>query len=200
MKAILKPARLRMLWVCISAFLALGEGTVEAQSPPGYSEPYAPFPPHVGRAAPPESLPAPPPVAPQPGPQQFFAAPILNQNSQAVMISPATLEAGDRPLPINLATALYLSNARPLVIAFARNSVEIAAAQLQRAKVMWLPNVNAGIGYMHHDGEDQQTPGQMIQDSKSAVCRWHRGDARLWPLGRHFPSLGCSPAVDRKRV
>ena len=75
--------------------------------------------------------------------------------------------ATDRPLPINLATALYLSNARPLVIAFAQNSVELAAAQLQRAKVMWLPNFNAGIDYYHHEGEDQSTPGEMITDTKS---------------------------------
>ena len=68
--------------------------------------------------------------------------------------------ATDRPLPINLATALYLSNARPLVIAFAQNSVELAASQLQRAKVLWLPNFNAGIDYYHHEGDDQSTPAR----------------------------------------
>ncbi len=76
----------------------------------------------------------------------------------------------DRPLPINLATALYLSNARPLVIAFAQNSVEIAAAQLQRAKVAWLPNLNAGVEYAYHTGEDQSTNGQMIQDTKHSFA------------------------------
>ncbi len=75
--------------------------------------------------------------------------------------------ATDRPLPINLATALYLSNARPLVIAFAQNSVELAASQLQHAKVLWLPNFNAGIEYYHHEGADQSTPGEIITDTKS---------------------------------
>ena len=170
MTLILKPARLLRVLICSSVFLAQGVATVVAQPSPGYPAPYAPFPPEAGLATPPEAPAAPRPLASQPGLQQFFAAPILNQNSQAVMIPPAALAEGDRPLPINLATALYLSNARPLVIAFARNSVELAAAQLQRAEVMWLPNLNAGIGYMHHDGEDQSTPGQMIRDSKSSFA------------------------------
>ena len=60
-------------------------------------------------------------------PQQFLAVPVLNQNPQAVAFPLPQPAATDRPLPINLATALYLSNARPLVIAFAQNSVELAA-------------------------------------------------------------------------
>ena len=75
----------------------------------------------------------------------------------------------DRVLPINLATALCLSNARPLVIAFAQASVEEAAAQLQHSKVLWLPDFNFGAGYTQHDGTDQSTDGTMITDDKSAL-------------------------------
>jgi outer membrane protein TolC len=151
----------------ISALLGLGQAAVVADPPHLYPEPYVPPPPQAIREPPPESLAAPRPLAPQPGPQPFFTAPVFNENPQAVAFPLAAPAAADRPLPINLATALYLSNARPLVIAFAQNSVEQAAAQLQRAKVMWLPNFNTGIDYYHHDGEDQETNGEMITDSKS---------------------------------
>ena len=80
---------------------------------------------------------------------------------------PAQPAESDQTLPINLATALYLSNARPLVIAFAQASVEEAAARLQNAKVLWLPNLNVGTDYYRHDGTDQSTDGTMILDDKT---------------------------------
>jgi outer membrane protein TolC len=54
--------------------------------------------------------------------------------------------------PINLATALRLSDARPLVVAAAQSSVWIAEAQLTRAKVLWVPIVMFGFDYVRHDG------------------------------------------------
>ena len=159
-----KPARLLMLVIGISAFLALGQAVVMAD-PPVYPDP-SPRPPlPVVQYPARETIPA-----PQPGPQQFSPAPVRNQDGQAVSIPAAVPAATDRPLAINLATALYLSNARPLVIAFAQNSVEQAAAQLQRARVLWLPNLNAGVGYYHHVGEDQSSNGDMITDSKSSFA------------------------------
>ena len=73
-------------------------------------------------------------------------------------------------LPINLATALCLSNARPLTIAFAQASVKEAAARLQGAEVLWLPNLNVGTDYYRHDGTDQSTDGTIILDDKYAFA------------------------------
>jgi outer membrane protein TolC len=73
-------------------------------------------------------------------------------------------------LPINLATALCLSNARPLTIAFAQATVEEAAARLQQAQVLWLPDLNVGTDYYRHDGTDQSTDGTIILDDKSAFA------------------------------
>src|SRR5437764_2690608 len=42
----------------------------------------------------------------------------------------------DKPLPINLPTALQLADARPLDIALASERIRIAAAQLDRARVL----------------------------------------------------------------
>jgi outer membrane protein TolC len=54
--------------------------------------------------------------------------------------------------PINLATALRLSDARPLIVAAAQASVWVAEAQLTRAKVLWVPTINVGFDYIRHDG------------------------------------------------
>ena len=101
---------------------------------------------------------------------QILGSPLLTENPQPPPIQPAQPAESDQTLPINLATALYLSNARPLVIAFAQASVEEAAARLQNAKVLWLPNLNVGTDYYRHDGTDQSTDGTMILDDKSAFA------------------------------
>ncbi len=72
--------------------------------------------------------------------------------SGEVKLSDAPLEAGDLNYPINLATALRLSDARPLVVAAAQASAWVAEAQLQRAQVIWVPSLNMGADYIRHDG------------------------------------------------
>jgi outer membrane protein TolC len=62
------------------------------------------------------------------------------------------LDPSDFGLPINLATALRLSDARPLIVAAAQASVWVAEAQLTRAKVLWVPQLNFGADYIRHDG------------------------------------------------
>jgi outer membrane protein TolC len=70
----------------------------------------------------------------------------------AVKLKPAPLEPTDLRFPINLATALRLSDARPLIVAAAQASVWVAEAQLTRAKVLWVPQLNVGADYIRHDG------------------------------------------------
>jgi outer membrane protein TolC len=60
-----------------------------------------------------------------------------------------------RGLPINLATAMRLSGARPLDIAAATAQVEQALAVQLQAKALWIPDLNAGIDYFRHDGVQQ---------------------------------------------
>ena len=104
------------------------------------------------------------------GPGQVLGCPVLSENTQPPQIQPAQLAATDQPLPINLPTALYLSNARPLVIAAARTSVEEAVALLQSARVLALPNLNFGTDFYRHTGLDQSTDGTIIRDNKSAFA------------------------------
>ena len=67
-------------------------------------------------------------------------------------LKPAPLEPSDVQLPINLATALRLSDARPLIVAAAQASVMVAEAQLTRAKVIVVPTLMMGADYIRHDG------------------------------------------------
>ena len=84
--------------------------------------------------------------------RRVLPSPVVSENSYPPAIAAAQPAASDQALPVNLATALYLSNARPLVIALAQASVEEAAARLQNANVLWLPNLNVGTDYYRHDG------------------------------------------------
>jgi outer membrane protein TolC len=67
-------------------------------------------------------------------------------------LKPAPFESTDLRFPINLAVALRLSDARPLIVAAAQASVWVAEAQLTRAKVLWIPTLNIGFDYTRHDG------------------------------------------------
>ncbi|HEV3339794.1 MAG TPA: TolC family protein, partial [Pirellulales bacterium] len=60
-----------------------------------------------------------------------------------------------RGLPINLATALRLSGVRPLDIAVATAQVQQALAVQLQARALWIPNLNAGLDYFRHDGQQQ---------------------------------------------
>ena len=64
----------------------------------------------------------------------------------------APFEPTDLRFPINLATALRLSDARPLIVAAAQARVWVAEAELTQAKVLWVPELNFGFDYIRHDG------------------------------------------------
>ena len=80
------------------------------------------------------------------------AAADANPLATGLKLKPAPLEPTDLRFPINLATALRLSDARPLIVAAAQASVWVAEAELTRAKVLWVPTLNIGFDYIRHDG------------------------------------------------
>lgn len=73
-----------------------------------------------------------------------------------------------RPLPIDLPTALRLSGVQPLAIAVAAQRIQLAAAQLRQAKVSWLPNLYLGTDYFRHDGQVQDTAGNVLGNSRQS--------------------------------
>ena len=75
--------------------------------------------------------------------------------------------AGDKPFPINLPSALQLANARSLDITVASQRIQVAAAQLERANVLWLPTLQFGTDYYRHDGRIQDVQGNLFDTNKS---------------------------------
>src|SRR5205807_2224555 len=118
--------------------------------------------PRLARAQPPCGMrQAEPPPACQP-------APVLAQPRDPTGLGPAKPDETDRPLPINLATALRLAGARPLVIQAARAAVETEYGLYQQARVLWLPSVYLGFDYQRHDGGQQNAvTGQLIQGPRN---------------------------------
>lgn len=76
--------------------------------------------------------------------------------------------ATDKPLPINLPSALQLTQAQALDIALASERIRVAVAQLDRAKVLWLPTLQIGTDYFRHDGQIQNVEGNIFGTSKSS--------------------------------
>jgi outer membrane protein TolC len=76
---------------------------------------------------------------------------------------------GDKPLPINLPTALQLAHARAWDISIASQQLRVAGAQLQGANVLWLPNIVAGTEYVYHNGPLQATNGTLSDSARSSL-------------------------------
>lgn len=102
--------------------------------------------------------------------------------------TPSPVPCG-QPLPINLPTALRLANVRPLDIQVAAARIRVAAAQLERAQVLWLPTIVYGIDYYRHDGQIQDVAGNVFGTSKSSffagagpVAIFSLSDALFEPL------------------
>jgi outer membrane protein TolC len=100
---------------------------------------------------------APPPPLPRvsrPAPPIPFAAPAADCPN---------------PLPINLPTALHLAHVRAVDIAAAAERIRVAAAVLEQARVLWLPTITVGGDYARHDGRNQDTLGNVFDNSRSSL-------------------------------
>ena len=96
------------------------------------------------------------------------AIPPAPVSAQTLPLPPA--ETTDRLLPINLATALQLANARPLDVQIAARQVTLAARQLDRAKLLWVPNLVTGLNYFRHDGGQQNFVGDIVRSSRGSLA------------------------------
>ncbi len=77
------------------------------------------------------------------------------------------VESTDSPLPINLATALQLSNARPFDVQIAGRQVAAAAAAYDRARLLWVPNIALGVDYFAHTGPQQNFAGEILKSNRN---------------------------------
>jgi outer membrane protein TolC len=124
-----------LLW---AALIGRGGLAQTAPLPPALEGPPA-------APAPADSSATPPPPAPEPIPGPAGLGLRVGEMDGQV----------PRGLPINLATAMQLSGARPLDIAAAAAQVEQALALQLQAQALWIPNINGGVDYFRHDGVQQ---------------------------------------------
>src|SRR6516165_5179998 len=78
-------------------------------------------------------------------------------------------DPGLRPLPIDLPSALRLANVRAIDVLAAAERVRVAEAQLEQARVLWLPTVTAGMDYNRHDGRIQDIAGSVFDASRGGL-------------------------------
>jgi outer membrane protein TolC len=84
-------------------------------------------------------------------------------------LPPGQPEPTDKAMPINLATALRLADARPLIIAAAQASEQAEIARLQGAQALWLPTVYVGAAYARFDGAAQGTSGTFVINTRDEL-------------------------------
>src|SRR5262245_34661805 len=115
----------------------------------------------------------------------------------ALPTAPAAATQG-RPLPIDLTTALALTGANPLDIQIAGERLRAATAALDRAKVMWLPNIGIGLDYFRHDGHIQDVAGTVFTTSKSSFLVGG-GPTAVFPVTEAFYAPLAARQVVRAR-
>lgn len=71
--------------------------------------------------------------------------------------------------PLDLAGVLQLAEQRNPQVAFARERIQEAYAQLDRAEVLWLPSIRAGVNYNKHEGAIQDVAGTVFNTSRGAL-------------------------------
>ena len=91
------------------------------------------------------------------------------EGAEFVLPPPSAIAAQQRILPINLGSALQLAGVRPLDIDIAVQRLQAAAADLDRTKTLWLPNLYVGVDYFRHDGQIQDVTGNVFGISKSTL-------------------------------
>jgi uncharacterized protein (TIGR03000 family) len=94
---------------------------------------------------------------------------ISPESSSGIQLSGPALRPWEKPLPINLATALGIANVRPWDILAASDRVRIASAQLQQSNVLWVPTLYTGGVYQTHAGATQSATGSISSPSSSAL-------------------------------
>jgi outer membrane protein TolC len=109
-------------------------------------------------------------------------------------------EVTEKPLPINLATALRLAGARPLIISAAQSSVQVAAAQLAKARVEWLPSFNVGTGYYRHDGSTQGQSGNFYINTKDQFLAGAGLTARVATTDALFAPLAARQVLRARQI
>jgi hypothetical protein len=124
------------------------------------------------------TIPSPLDIPPRPSQKSPLQLP-PPPGGETVTLPLPPLEPGDLRFPINLATALRLADARPLIVAAAQASAWVAEAKLQKAGVLWLPSFMVTSSYARHDGPIDFNGGVNVPQGENSL-----GQPSLGSLGK----------------
>ncbi|MCC7422417.1 MAG: TolC family protein [Planctomycetaceae bacterium] len=108
------------------------------------------------------------PIPPDPN-ESLSGAPSRRQAS-APPATPgfARISAEAAVVPVDLSTALSMTAGQNPQVAFARERVEEAMAQVSAAEALWLPSIRVGGNYNKHEGRIQDVAGRVFETSRVA--------------------------------
>jgi len=72
-------------------------------------------------------------------------------------------------MPVDLPTAFQLAAGDNPQVRLARERIRAAVAQYDQASVLWLPSISAGPRWLRHDGQIQDTRGDVIRVSRNSL-------------------------------
>jgi outer membrane protein TolC len=102
--------------------------------------------------------------------QTTAAAPLSPTAAGDIHQDTLTAHSGLEPgQPIDLGAALGMAGGNAWTIQLARQKTVEALAEVLRAKAIWLPTLQAGVGWNKHDGRIQTSAGDVIQASRNSV-------------------------------
>ncbi len=113
---------------------------------------------------------------------------------------PFTAPAYDGALPIDLASALRLVNSRALDIAIAGEQIRKASAQYDQAKYIWLPTISVGPQYYRHDGQYQNSAGQVNNVSLTSFSAGAGVNAVFTPADAIYQALAARQVVRARQA
>jgi len=121
-----------------------------------------------------------------PAPSLSAEGPLRPRRIDEVMpLSPDEPEQVENICELDLTEALSLVAGQNPQIAFASQRYREAYAQLEAARVLWLPSIRAGISYNKHEGTLQSSSGAVFDRSRGSL---HSG------LGARYVGTG-SPGI-----
>lgn len=98
---------------------------------------------------------------------QVAAAQVNGDSSSLPLVAPAVVAPAT--YPVDLPTILRLAGGRNWAVQLAGERINEAQANVTAAEALWLPNLNIGIGATKHEGQIQNTSGQVIDVSRNAL-------------------------------
>ena len=107
------------------------------------------------------------------------------------VIAPVSAQETNGPQPIDLATALRLAGAQNLDVQIAREQAKEARAQHEQARMRFFPWIAPGVGYRRHEGNIQETTGNILDVERQSYSAGAALNAQLDLGDAIYSSLAC---------